>query len=350
MALRRVVGGGRRAFTTLSSPFSSSPCTPPRPSLLKSATPSSSFHTLTQSPIILSSSKKANTTFLLHSVRQFSSSTPPPGTTPTSNDAASTVAIEDAQSIVEREHFGKVRSRLESDPRKKISYHEYEKICTEQGLTKGQAKQLAQSLSDAGIILYFGNSSNAVLRDFIYLKPVEFNKTVSKILAQLSDDTYLKDQLGIKTAELEQLKKELEPMDEKRAQLERKAHRTATTYLWLGFGYCVVQAVIVARLTWWELSWDVMEPVTYMLTFATVLIGYSYFVLTGSEYTFEGLRKTLEKRKLAKLIRKQNFDEKTYEKLQQALQVRRDEVQRLLEDIEHDPVSLHLKDPSKPVV
>lgn len=292
-------------------------------------------------------SKNSNTTFLLHSIRQFSSPPPLRGTT---TDVASTVAIEDAQSIVEREHFGKVRSRLESDPRKKISYHEYEKICTEQGLTKGQAKQLAQSLSDAGIILYFGNSSNAVLRDFIYLKPVEFNKTVSKILAQLSDDTYLKDQLAIKQGELEQLKKELLPMEEKRAELERKAHRTATTYLWLGFGYCVVQAVIVARLTWWELSWDVMEPVTYMLTFATVLIGYSYFVLTGSEYTFEGLRKTLEKRKLAKLIRKQNFDEKTYEKLQQALQVRRDEVQRLLEDIEHDPVSLHLKDPSQPVV
>lgn len=261
----------------------------------------------------------------------------------------STVGIEDAQSIVEREHFGKVRSRLESDPRKKISYHEYEKICTEQGLTKGQAKQLAQSLSDSGIILYFGSSSNAVLRDFVYLKPVEFNKTVSRILAQLSDDTYLKDQLAIKQAELAQLKKEIQPLEEQRKQLERSAHRTATTYIWLGFGYCVAQAAIVARLTWWELSWDVMEPVTYMLTFATVLIGYSYFVLTGSEYTFEGLRRTIEKRKLVKLIRRRGFDEATYEKLKKAILVREEEVQRLLEEIELDPVSLHLKNPDSPV-
>jgi len=279
--------------------------------------------------------------------RPFSSPSSPPYRPPSTANQPSSVAIEDAQSIVEREHFGKVRSRLEADSRKKISYHEYENICIENGLTKGQAKQLAQSLSDSGIILYFGNSSNAVLRDYVYLKPVEFNKTVSRILAELSDDTYLKDQLATKQAELEQLKKELQPMHEQRLLLERKAHNTATTYILLGFGYCVVQAALVARLTWWELSWDVMEPVTYMLTFATVLIGYSYFVLTGSEYTFEGLRRTLEKRKLVKLIRKKQFDEATYNKLQEEALVRQEEVQRLLEEIKLDPVSLHLKNPSQ---
>jgi len=283
--------------------------------------------------------------------RTFSSPSHPSSTTsPNIQDTASTVAIEDAQSIVEREHFAKVRSRLEGDKRKKVSYKEYETICAEQGLTKGQAKQLAQSLSDSGIILHFGNSANASLRDFVYLKPAEFNRTVSRILAQLSDDTYLKTQTATKQAELAQLRKELQPLQEQRTALEQKAHRTATTYIWLGFGYCVVQGALVARLTWWELSWDVMEPVTYMLTFATVLIGYSYFVLTGSEYTFEGLRKTFEKRKLAKLLKRKQFDEATYNKLQEAVLLRQDEVKRLLEEIEHDPVSLHLKNPERPIV
>lgn len=87
-----------------------------------------------------------------------------------------------------------------------------------------------------------------------------------------------------------------------------------------------------------------------MLTFAVVLIGYSYFVLTGSEYTFEGLRRTLEKRKLAKLIRRSGFNEEAYTKLQNALQIRQEEVSHLLEEIEQDPISLHLKNPEKPVV
>ncbi len=87
-----------------------------------------------------------------------------------------------------------------------------------------------------------------------------------------------------------------------------------------------------------------------MLTFATAMIGYSYFVLTGSEYTYEGLRKTLEKRGLAKQIRRNNFDEAQYNKLKNALQIREHELRHLLEKISQDPISLHLKNPSVPLV
>jgi hypothetical protein len=86
-----------------------------------------------------------------------------------------------------------------------------------------------------------------------------------------------------------------------------------------------------------------------MLTFAVVLIGYSYFVMTGTEYTFEGLRKTLERRKLAKLLKKYNFDEATFLKLKEAVNIREHEVLRILQDIKSDPVTLHLKNPSVPL-
>jgi len=262
----------------------------------------------------------------------------------------STVGIEDAQTLVEREHFIKVKKILESDARKKISYKEFEKICSKEGLSPEQSKQLSQSLSDSGDILYFSNSSNAVLRDYVFLKPLEFNRTVARILAELSDDTYLREELAKKQQELVTLKAELQPLQSQKDALISRSESRAKTIMWAGFGYCVVQAALVARLTWWELSWDVMEPVTYMLTFAVVLLGYSYFVLTGTEYTFEGLRRTLERRKLIKLIKKNNFDEATFEKLKQAVQIREFEVQRILEDIKSDPVTLHLKDPSKPIV
>lgn len=41
-----------------------------------------------------------------------------------------------------------------------------------------------------------------------------------------------------------------------------------------------VQFGILARLTWWEYSWDIMEPVTYFVTYGTAMAGYAYFVLT----------------------------------------------------------------------
>lgn len=35
-----------------------------------------------------------------------------------------------------------------------------------------------------------------------------------------------------------------------------------------------------ARLTWWEYSWDIMEPVTYFFTYGTSMAMMFYFVLT----------------------------------------------------------------------
>lgn len=41
-----------------------------------------------------------------------------------------------------------------------------------------------------------------------------------------------------------------------------------------------VQFGILARLTWWEYSWDIMEPVTYFVTYGTAMATYAYYVLT----------------------------------------------------------------------
>lgn len=41
-----------------------------------------------------------------------------------------------------------------------------------------------------------------------------------------------------------------------------------------------VQFGILARLTWWEYSWDIMEPVTYFVTYGTAMLAYAYFVIT----------------------------------------------------------------------
>jgi hypothetical protein len=41
-----------------------------------------------------------------------------------------------------------------------------------------------------------------------------------------------------------------------------------------------VQFGILARLTWWEYSWDIMEPVTYFVTYGTAMAAYAYYVIT----------------------------------------------------------------------
>lgn len=47
---------------------------------------------------------------------------------------------------------------------------------------------------------------------------------------------------------------------------------------------CVLQIVVFAYLTWWELSWDVMEPVAYFVSLTYSLVAYMYFLYTRSYF------------------------------------------------------------------
>lgn len=49
---------------------------------------------------------------------------------------------------------------------------------------------------------------------------------------------------------------------------------------WLGLGAMSLQFGLLARLTWWEYSWDIMEPVTYFVGYGTTMAMYAYYVVT----------------------------------------------------------------------
>lgn len=62
--------------------------------------------------------------------------------------------------------------------------------------------------------------------------------------------------------------------------LEVETTRRTSALTWVGLGLMGVQFGVLARLTWWEYSWDIMEPVTYFVTYGTAMAAYAYFVLT----------------------------------------------------------------------
>lgn len=90
--------------------------------------------------------------------------------------------------------------------------------------------------------------------------------------------------------ELELLKDELAPLEDRRKFLAEMAERRTNNLTWVGLGLMSVQFGILARLTWWEYSWDIMEPVTYFVTYGTAIACYAYFVLTKQDYLLPDVR------------------------------------------------------------
>lgn len=70
------------------------------------------------------------------------------------------------------------------------------------------------------------------------------------------------------------------PAVQVKAQLSHTAESHSSRALWVGLALLSVQGGALAWLTWWVYSWDVMEPVTYFITYATSMGAFAYYVLT----------------------------------------------------------------------
>ena len=80
--------------------------------------------------------------------------------------------------------------------------------------------------------------------------------------------------------QLEEVTLELQPLEKIKTELDQRASQRANLCVWGGLGFMALQFGLLARLTWWEYSWDIMEPVTYFVGTGTAMVAYAYFVLT----------------------------------------------------------------------
>ncbi|XP_061815605.1 calcium uniporter protein, mitochondrial isoform X2 [Nerophis lumbriciformis] len=136
---------------------------------------------------------------------------------------------------------------------------------------------------------------------------------------------------------LEDLNAQLRPLEKVRQELSRKAERRTTWVLWGGMAYMATQFGILARLTWWEYSWDIMEPVTYFITYGTAMAMYAYFVLTRQEYLYPDARDRQYLLFLHKGVKRTHFDIEKYNKLKDDISEVELDLKRL-----RDPLQLQL--------
>lgn len=118
------------------------------------------------------------------------------------------------------------------------------------------------------------------------------------------------------TPEDDPRREELRVLQAKQQEIDALAHKQVRCILWTGLGFSLAQISLFFRLTFWEFSWDVMEPIAFFTTTSGLIIGYAYFLFTSKDPTYQDFMKRLFLSRRRKLIKKHKFDIERFKELQ----------------------------------
>jgi len=215
----------------------------------------------------------------------------------------------EVKSLVQKAYFRTIRVILVEDDRHHIPYVEYLGLCADYGLSRQETTELSRAMHLAGIVLHFHN--NPDLKGTLFLKPLNVIKNITEHL----NLRYLKKGHADLERELIELKTAIKPLYDVKNSLEGAANKYASRVMVVALGYISVQFAILGRMVWWEFNWDIMEPITYFVTLGTIMLGYAIFVMTEKDYTYNGLKQRVMRRKLRSLYLDAAFNWPEWNKL-----------------------------------
>ncbi|KAL9251914.1 Calcium uniporter protein 5, mitochondrial-like protein [Drosera capensis] len=209
------------------------------------------------------------------------------------------ISFSEAKKLMRLVNVDALKSKLGMEGKEVIGYSELLKACQGMGVARSleEAAAFARVLDEAGVVLLF--------RDKVYLHP---DKVVE--LVQRSVPLALPE-------EDDPRREELKLLQEKKEEIDRVAHRHVRRILWSGLGIAVMQVGLFFRLTFWEFSWDVMEPIAFFTTTSGIVIGYAYFLFTSKDPTYQDLMKRLFLSRQRNLYKKHDFDVDRFKQLQE---------------------------------
>ncbi|KAK4741131.1 hypothetical protein SAY87_024719 [Trapa incisa] len=181
-----------------------------------------------------------------------------------------------------------------------IGYNELLEACKSVGVSKspGEAAAFARVLDEAGIILLF--------RDKVYLHPDKIVDLVRKAVPL---------PLAL-TPEDDPIREELKKLQAMKQEIDALAHKQVRCILWSGLGFTVLHIGLLFRLTFWDLSWDIMEPITFFCASAGLVIGYAYFLFTSRDPSYEDVMQRLFCSRQKRLMKRHNFNLDRFTELQ----------------------------------
>ncbi|KAK6154912.1 hypothetical protein DH2020_009160 [Rehmannia glutinosa] len=206
------------------------------------------------------------------------------------------ITVKDAVKILRLSQLEMVKSRLRQIEKDCVSYSEFLEICGKDCSSVDQGLEFAKMLDQSGSVIVLGN--------IVFLRPEQVVKAIEGLIPLPSQPN--------------PRMKELQEMEKLKSEIDSKAKLLVQRELWCGLGYLIVQTAAFMRLTFWELSWDVMEPICFYVTSIYFMGGYAFFLRTSKEPSFEGFFQSRFGAKQKRLMKAENFDVERYNELKKA--------------------------------
>ncbi|KAJ7707237.1 DUF607-domain-containing protein [Mycena metata] len=169
--------------------------------------------------------------------------------------------------------------------------------------------------------------------------PVASTKTpdASEIMFDVEVPT-VADRTRFLRRRLEYIGGQLKGMEDLKRECDHEARRGARRMATGGFGVLAVYWATVARLTFWDYGWEVMEPITYLSGLSTVMAGYLWFLYQGREVSYSSVLDRSISARRETLYKNRGFDIERWMDLVTEAKALRSEIRRISEDY-RDPAS-----------
>jgi len=242
--------------------------------------------------------------------------------------ATAEIPVED---LLKRADAIKVRKELNSMGEQKISRLDFCRICNKYGFREQESLLLLESFHQSGIVLNFSNTSNTALKETVFIKPQDVLDTIWATF-DLNGATRTQE-IQRREQELEALSKELGALSTAKALIDEAAEREANRNIWIG-GFVPLTAFgLLFRMTYWEYSWDIVEPISFFVsTMGPICFFYVWYAAKKEEFSLAGWRDQMMERSRTNLYRLKSFDLERYNYIVRAIEECKEDIRLLKEE------------------
>lgn len=118
---------------------------------------------------------------------------------------------------------------------------------------------------------------------------------------------------------LEELNDQRQIIEQTRSQLYLKAEAKSGRFMWTALGLMATQGGALAWLTWWVYSWDIIEPVTYFITYGSSLAFYAYFLITRQDCAYSEIKNRQVLQYFYRIAKRRRFDVDRYNRIKEEI-------------------------------